>query len=170
MSETEKEKNDALVQPPASAPKKRRKKSKPALVETTLPVVEKPTAVDELPSKAISELVEEKVEVVTPVEVVDNEKEIEDAAETSDTQSVTKPEHNQEFRKKLVAQVLKLAPGSFIRAGTVDQWIKVLKNNGTLAVTNTGRVVFVSQLSPDKGGKEVLNKKYSIRSFITDIQ
>ena len=74
-----------------------------------------------------------------------------------------------EFKSKLIAKVLKLAPNSFIRTGTADQWVKTLKNKGTLAVTQYGKVVFLNQIAPDRGGKDILNKKYKIREFITDV-
>lgn len=75
-----------------------------------------------------------------------------------------------DFKNKLIQKVLKLAPNSFIKTGTVEQWLKVLKNKGTLAVTQYGKVVFLNQISPDKGGKDILNKKYKIREFITDVE
>lgn len=75
-----------------------------------------------------------------------------------------------DFKNKLIQKVLKLAPGSFIKTGSADQWVKVLKNKGTLAVTQYGKVVFLNQISPDRGGKDILNKKYKIREFITDVE
>jgi hypothetical protein len=75
-----------------------------------------------------------------------------------------------EFKSKLIAKVLKLAPNSFIRTGTADQWVKTLKNKGTLAVTQYGKVVFLNQIAPDRGGRDILNKKYKIREFITDVE
>lgn len=127
---------------------------------TETPVVEEIAAVETTETPQVEEVpvVEEvKEETTAPAEV---------AAAPVKSESLSYGE----FKNKLIQKVLKLAPNSFIRTGTADQWVKVLKNKGTLAVTQYGKVVFLNQIGPDRGGKDILNKKYKIREFITDVE
>lgn len=111
--------------------------------------------------------VEEAPQTEAPVEEVVIEEVKEERVVVSSNDA---PLSARDFKNKLIQKVLKLAPGSFIKTGSADQWVKVLKNKGTLAVTQYGKVVFLNQISPDRGGKDILNKKYKIREFITDVE
>lgn len=148
-----------IVTPPVKKPRKPRKKANSVVVKELPPTVPPVTE----PEK--EDIVFAVKEEVPDVEEKNTEVAIPEKVEESIANS-----NVSDFKSLLIKKITELAPGSFIKSGALGLWVKVLKNGGTLAVTQQGKVVFLNQIAPDKGGKDILNKKYRIKEFITNIQ
>lgn len=67
----------------------------------------------------------------------------------------------------LASKIKELVPA--VDSRDIQRAISVHKKGGTVAISNSGRLVFLPSKSPDQGGKEVLSRSGRIKSFLIDL-
>jgi hypothetical protein len=120
--------------------------------------------------------VQEVTEIVTPVEdeVVVEEK-VEDTTVTEEVKEEVTVENQDEpttglsLNDKILEAVKKYAPGSYIRPGRVSFWAGIIRNGGTVGISNVGRVVHLNTLSPENGGRKVMENNFKARVILNDL-
>lgn len=110
------------------------------------------------------ESIETLVNADTPKTVKESRKEKKEI-KTAKVIDTTAPD----FRDKISAIIGKHCPNTYLNSYRLDFIIKVLKNNGTVAINEFDKIIHKDRLSPEEGGVEYLSKTYSIKTVINDL-
>jgi hypothetical protein len=128
--------------------------------------------------KAAVAPVQEVAEIVTPVEeevaVVEPAEEVVAEAEQAVEEVEQVVEEVKEaaalsINDKIIEAIKKYAPGSYIRPGRVSYWAGIIRNGGTVGISSVGRVVHLNTLSPENGGRKVMENNFKARVILNDL-
>lgn len=114
-------------------------------------------------------------EVVAPTEEVTIEEEVKSPELVNTTpEEIVTPDPTEKYpvediNKVIIDAVKKYGNNIYLRPGRTSELAGIIKRGGTVGISNFGRIVHLNTLSPEGGGRKVMQTTFKARVIINDL-